>query len=255
MTGKLLTTFILIGTFVAAATSGAATMHQSIPGTTHNIPAVANYKTTGELMAGMEVTAFFSNAADETVSWAATGNPDEGAAVGATGDWSVVQTGDTFLNSWKLQYNQTGKGRLTGLRFDGLAAGVVENSVLFDRDKDFSGDYTGSPGSEKGEDFVTTPNPYPAWFDIMATYEDQVKLNSDPIGPRGDLFRILDIRFYSRDGLIAGAEAGLDGVDLTEMVFWQDTDSTSLVPEPTGCVLLTVGLMLAGCRPQRQKTT
>ena len=151
MTGKLLTTFILIGTFVAAATSGAATMHQSIPGTTQNIPAVANYKTTGELMAGMEVTAFFSNAADETVSWAATGNPDEGAAVGATGDWSVVQTGDTFLNSWKLQYNQTGKGRLTGLRFDGLAAGVVENSVLFDREKDFSGDTTVAQALKKGK--------------------------------------------------------------------------------------------------------
>ncbi len=254
MTRKLLTTFILMGTFMTATTTGAVTMYQSIPGTTQNIPAVANYKTTGELMAGMEVTAFFSNAADETVSWAATGTADQGAAVGATGDWSVVQTGDTFLNSWKLQYNQTGKGRLTGLRFDGLAAGVVENSVLFDREKDFSGDYNGTPGSEKGEDFLTTPNPYPAWFDIMATYEDQVKIDSDPLGPRGDLFRILDIRFYSQEGLIAGAEAGLDGLDLTEMVFWQDTDSTSLVPEPTTGLLLTVGMMLAGCRSRRRPT-
>jgi hypothetical protein len=254
MTRSLLTTFILVGTFATTNTGWAATMHQVNVGTTQNIPAVASYKTTGELMAGLQVTAFFSNAPDETVSWAATGGPEAGAAVGAMGDWSVVQTGDTFLNSWKLRYEQTGKGRLTGLRMDGLAAGVVNNAVLFDREQDFSGDFNGTPGSEKGEDFVTSPNPYPAWFDIMATYEDQVKVDSDALGPRGDLFRTLDIRFYSQDGLVAGAEAGLDGVDLAEMVFWQDTDSTSLVPEPASCLLLTMGIMLAGFRQRGHAT-
>jgi len=254
MTRSLLIALILIATIAATTTSQAATLHQVIPGTTQNIPAIATYKTTGELMAGMKVTVFFSNAPDETVSWGATGGPDEGAAVGAMGDWSVIQSGDTFLNPWKLRYEQTGKGRLTGLRFDGLAAGVVSNSVLFDREQDFSGDFDGTPDSEKGEDFVTSPNPYPAWFDIMATYEDQVKVDSDALGPRGDLFRILDIRFFSQDGLIAGSEAGLDGADLAEMVFWQDTDSTSLVPEPASCLLLGLGTLLAGCCRRRQTT-
>ena len=103
MTRSLLIVLILTTTFAATTTIQAATLHQVVPGTTQNVPAIATYKTTGEIMAGMKVTVFFSNAPDETVSWAVTGGPGAGAAVGAMGDWSVVQTGDTFLEPWKLR--------------------------------------------------------------------------------------------------------------------------------------------------------
>jgi len=230
---------IIFLTLIGATVSQAATLLNHVAGTTQIVPGISVFKTTGELMEGMKVTAYFSGAAPETAVWAATAVPDEGAVVGPAGDWNVSQLGDTFHNFWKIQYQQAGKGLLTGLRFDGMPAGPVEGATVFDCFRDFSGDILGTPGSELGRDFRTDPDPYPGAFDILATYSDQVKVDSDVAGPRGDLYRSLEIRFSLLDvPLTHVGVAGLGGSDLAEMVFRQDTDNLSMVPEPAGVILV-----------------
>lgn len=246
----------LIFLFSAASARGAATWLMENPGTTQHVPAISTNQTTGKLMAGMSVTAFFSNAIRETAIWTPTDGPDAGAAVGADGDWSLSQSGDTYIEPWRLEYSQTGKGNLISLRLDGLASGVVSNAVLFDRSTDVSGDPYGTPGSQFGRDFVTIPDPYPAGFEINVGYIDQVKLDTDAAGPRGDLYRFLNIYFHFRESIdsVVYGEVGMDGVDVREMIFRQDTDSVSLVPEPAGCLLLGLGTVMAGCCRRRQST-
>ena len=70
---------------VAASLSLTSPAHSQVnvsfdPGTTNVTTALTGFMTTGDLMAGMEVTAFFANGADETVIWVSTGAPNGEAA-------------------------------------------------------------------------------------------------------------------------------------------------------------------------------
>ena len=57
-------------------------------GTLYTTSGIATYDVSGAMMAGMEVTATFSNGDVETSIWGAT-NPLDGAAIGL--DWGVRQ--------------------------------------------------------------------------------------------------------------------------------------------------------------------
>ena len=244
---------IMAGFFWSHSICHAVLILTSNPNPPQNVPYLGAHVTTGEDMTGMTVTAYFSGAAPETANWMATGNPLEGQAVGAGGDWSLTQSDDSYSFPWKLQYQQQGKGVLTGLSLDGMAGGVLENQVVFDRTKDALGDFTGTPDSALGRDFVTDPNLYPH-FNIHADYSGEVKVSTEP-SAYGDIYRFLNLQFKADD--VAGHVniAGLDGYDIHEMVFYQDTDRLSRVPEPSSLAMGFLGLGMMVCRPGRKSKT
>ena len=62
-----------------------------------DIPGLTGFSTTGAMMAGMSVTAYFEGGFTQTLAWGTTG----AASGGVTGtQWSLSQTGDTFGGDW-----------------------------------------------------------------------------------------------------------------------------------------------------------
>ena len=233
----------------------AAIHHMEIPLPAMDIPAVDDYQTTGADMAGMEVTAFFTAAAPESVIWAATG-VDAGEVVGPDNDWSLSQSGDTFNQLWTLVYVKgalVDKGLLSGFRIDGFTAGPGEVGVMFDRT--FNGDF-GTPDSFRGRDYVYVAGGEPP-FDTVVTYENTIGVGG--AAPVGDEFRHLDVRFLWLSGI--GDEftaapvqvAGLDGENLWALQFRQDTNNP-VVPEPSVSAILACAGLLALRRRRRSAT-
>jgi hypothetical protein len=220
-------------------------IHMSVEQPIAQIFAVDDFQTTGADMAGMHVTATFAGGTSETVVWQATGL-DSGGAFGPNQDWSLTQTGDTFFSPWTLFYDgNESKGVLTGFSIDGMAAGVGETGVMFDRTFGF---VFGTPDSFHGWDYETL-DPVP--FDTLITYQSAVALpGEDPVG---DLFRYLNVRFVERpdDEFNTFRISGLDGLDLRSVRFRQDTDN-NIIPEPTTAMLLLTGAMMILARGRRR---
>lgn len=191
------------------------------PGTTYATMAITEFATSGDMMDGMEVQAFFDNGTDETVFWADTG-VGSGAATG-TG-WSLAQSGDTFFSPWFL-FNDTGVG-LTRLLID---AGVGD--TVFDLTW---APEPGTAGSAAGQTFAIVAGGDP--YDLDVTYRDLITLSGD--GPVGDLWRRLELAFETTP---------LRSGDVLE--FLQDTDNLEIagdltpVPEPSTVALLAFCLL------------
>ena len=224
------------------------------PNPPQNAPYVATHKVFGDMMDGMTVTARFSDGTSETAPWLATGNPKEGQAMGASGEWHLTEKGNTFNHLWKLEYHQNGGQRLlTGLTLDGMAGGPLERQVVFDRSKDASGASIGigTPVTALGKDFVTSPDPYP-YFNIFATYYGEVTITSSSATAVGDIYRFLDIRFNRSDDDVIAWPRGLDGYDITSLSFYQDTDNLSPIPEPSTLIMGCLSLGLIAYRRKRK---
>lgn len=168
------------------------------PTLTDIIPGVATFQTTGALMDGMTVHAFFATGFNEMVSWVA-GVGDSGGAFGT--DWSLTVDGDTFNTEWNFT-NNTRQG-LVGLLLDG-----VPGLTLFDRTFN---NLFGTPGSALGLDFAESPT-----TPGEATYSQQVAVILPP--PVGDLWHVLRVDF--------------DEPILGDWSFFQDTDNDSRRPPP-----------------------
>jgi len=241
---------IATGVFWSHSICHAVVVINADPNPPQNAPFVSHSKVYGDMMTGMTVTAHFSNAPSETVPWLATSNVQEGHAMGAAGDWKLSQAGDTYSDPWTLKYLGHQNGFLTGLTLDGMAAGRLRNQVVFDREKDHSGDTDGTPGSFFGTEFSTTPDPYPH-FDIHVTYKGEVAVSSSP-NAYGDIYRFLDIRFGGGDDAPGHTgPIGLDGYDINTLVFVQDTDRLSKVPEPSTLAMGALGIGMLAIRRRR----
>ena len=196
-------------------------------GTTYNTQALTGFATTGAMMDGMSVTAYFVGGGSETLAWADTGASSGG--VSGTG-WTLSQSGDTFSgDNWTLSaasalsrvYINAGPGDTV---FDIASNGTTDFNAMTDN---------GTPGSARGLNFAT---PYGGV--LTAYYRNSVGVGGNPIV--GDLFLVLDLQFSSFSG---------------SMIFSADTDNLLYAgdivptPEPTTMLLLGFGLIgLAGAR-------
>ncbi len=187
-------------------------------GTTYTTTALTGYSTSGDMMDGMSVTAYFSAGGSQTLAWADTGL----GAGGVTGtDWSLSQSGDTFSNSWSLSSTVS----LTGLVIDG-----APGDTIFDITWDT---YPGTPGSASGRTFTTAYT-----GDLTATYRNLLGVGGN--APVGDLYTMLELDFGT---------AGF----LNNLTFIADTDNAEYagdivpsVPEPSTFLLFGGGLLGLG---------
>ena len=177
---------------------------------------------TGAEMAGIEVTAIFTNRAPEMATWTTTGTDasipyQEGFSGGAFGDgWSLRQQGDTFgeygpggqlLGLWTLEVDS--QYPLAMLYINTMAADVVFDYVAF---------FEVTPGSSVGRYFISDQNSPPA-----AMYYDWIGF---------DLAGGLALNWMMTGQPFTGT-----------MNFMADTDMYASVPEPSSVLLLTAGLI------------
>ena len=201
------------------------------PGTTKTTTALTGFATTGAMMDGMGVTAYFQGGGSQTAIWSATNSTDGGAT--GTG-WSLTESGDTFSGPWTL----TASALISKITIDAGLGNTVFDTTF--------GGVEGTPGSALGKSFTSTTS-----MDIIATYMDEVALTGFP--PVGDLFRNLTIDFGNVPfgGALTNAQQLVFNADTDNIEFSGDIQST---PEPTTMILFGVGIAgLSGMRLRRKK--
>jgi hypothetical protein len=179
---------MIAGVVITTRAEAAVTVNFD-PGTTNVTTALTGYQTYGDMMAGMQLTAKYTDGSVQTATWATTGY-HAGSAFAA--GYLFVEQGDTFSSPWTLTNQSTTVGLVS------LAIDAGPGNTVFDTQR--LGDVTGTPGSERGWNFTvqgTTP------FDIVATYRDAVALTGHSW--YGDLFRRLDVQFTNNGGMTAGS--------------------------------------------------
>lgn len=216
--------FLAVGSFLfMTQAAGAAVSVAFDPGTLQQTTALTGFATTGAMMDGMSVTAYFANGFSDTRAWADI-DADSGGVSG-TG-WSLREDGDTFGGEWTL--NNTSGSSLTRVLIDAGTGDSVFDTTF--------GSVEGTAGSALGWTFDAVGGG--AGLDILATYRDSVALTG--FAPVGDLFRRLDIVFrgnglsstYGNFKYIADTDNLQFGGDITP------------VPAPGAVALGTIGLAL-----------
>lgn len=162
---------------------------------TATIPAQAtvltSFATSGNMMAGMRITASFVDGTSETAIWSALNNTSGGAF--GTG-WSLTETGNSFNQPWN--FNNTGLG-ITSLIID-----AIPGNTLFDI-YPYGDNLPQTDGSADGWGFQTLTGQSPTF----SAYSDTIDIST------GDLFGKLSLYWTE----------GFTGV----MNFRADTDSGS----------------------------
>ena len=205
-----LTLLSIIGMLTVSAQAASVTV-QFDSGTTRTISGLSSSSGTGHTMAGMDVTATFTDTTSEKITWASLGGTSGQAA--GTG-WSLSESGDTFSSPWTLA-NSSGLG-IVELLLEGLS-GITTFDTYFN-------DAYGTDGSARGTDFSVVSGL--GQNDIVATYRDLVAVSGS--APVGDIYADLDIDFVNSGGFASGST----------LTFTADTD---VVPEPATLGLLAVG--------------
>lgn len=202
-------------------------------GTPASIASLTGLATTGDLMAGMTVSATFSNGQTQNCVWAATGAGSGGCTAGTAGDgsFSLSASGDTYNNPFLLS-NLSTTALLLALTINGTPGNAVFDIVA-------------TPGLTPGSDLGQAASGFTNQVapNGLATYSNLVNVGVSPA--EGDLYTQLVLDF----GL--GLAAGTGGT------FVADTDSIGVpgglpgstpsdVPEPVTYLLCGVSLVAMG---------
>jgi hypothetical protein len=209
---------------IATAPLHAAVIILEDPGTTYTADMLTGFATNGDMMVGMEVTAFFFDGTSETLAWQALG-PGQGGVVTSAKGWTLRMSGDTFEDDWMLTAS-------SDFALSGLSLFGAPGKTVFDRT---FGGAVGTDGSALGLDFMVTGG---TPGDITATYRDQFALTG--FAPVGDLFVSLDIDFAQN---FSG-----------RMMYMADTDNATtipVVPAPGTLLLLGAGALALGFRKRK----
>jgi hypothetical protein len=191
------------------------------------IPGLTGFSTLGSQMSGMQVTAVFSNAGSQTLSWATT----SATAGGVAGNgWGLNLDGDTFNAAWNFFITNDNLGQLVQIVLSG-----TKGLTVFDT----TDPSTGTPDSAQGADFAFMAGC--ASCDAKVDYSDVVAVS--PNAAVGDLFHTVTVNF------------GQTGIRFGEFAFRQDTDNDSrfTVPEPSGLALAGLALAGLGLTSRRRK--
>lgn len=185
-------------------------------------------------MAGISVTAFFSNGTDQTLIWSDL----VGAGTGVdNGTWSLkLQDGDTF-GSYD-NHNDTdpltgtfqGLWTLTNLADFGITALSINAGLQgFYFDNQF-GETASTPGIGEG----TTGSGPGIEFDSSLSFTNNIAHSYDDLFSAPDLYGKLNISFINGTSLAKGESLG----------FLTDTDRVSVsVPEPATMFTFALGLI------------
>jgi len=189
-------------------------------GTTVWTSSLSGQQTEGDDMAGMKVTAYWSDSSSQKLTWSATG-PGAGAVSGS--NWSLALAGDTFSSDWVLTNTSVTKS------IDRLLIDAGTGNSVFD--VTFGG-LEGTAGSGIGRTFEVTDGL--GQLDITATYRNQVAISGD--SPVGDIWRYLDITFTNSGSFAAGTlkyGADTDNILNSGEVVIQTEPDPDPDPDPT----------------------
>ncbi len=219
---------------VAATPAWGVDVHTTHADDVINVAGMGEHNIDGVFMAdaGMTVTAHFQNGPSETV--VLTQLLGSGVAMGNA--WTLSTTGDTFQSEWTLEFlGDDVTGPLVGFTIDGFAGGG-NIGIVFDRIHQLQ---HGTVGSHHGWDYETLSD---VPFHTHVQYRNPISVNgADPVG---DLYGTLDVSFFVIfDEESGAAVGGLDGTNVTRLVFRVDTDSV-IVPEPASVMLVGAGAAL-----------
>ncbi len=191
--------------------------------------------TTGDLMAGMEVTGVFSNGNTQTCTWAATGVGAGGCTAGtaAGGSFSLIQSGDTLTNPFSLD-NLSASALLLTLIVNGAPGYTVFDIVATPGL---------TPGSNSG--LAISGTTLGAAPNGLGSYSNMVSVGANPA--LGDLYAQVALDFglglapgvtasFLADTDTIGAPGGLPG----------SMDPGSSVPEPVTYLLCGFTLVAMG---------
>lgn len=189
---------------------------------------VKEYAVTGDMMAGMKITATYADKDGNEEEFWVSGTGEKGSAI--FDEFKLSLNGDTYEVNWKISDLYQNQGAITKLTIDALASNVVFDIYdyaqgLEPESENPAPGVLNTLGSRRGYAFEYNQTTYGTG--ISATYKDLIAVGGNKA--IGDLYGTLEITF---NPALAGSFS-----------FKADTDIIIPIPEPATVLLLGLGIL------------